>query len=79
MSSALSKPGDLTLTPFLIETEDGKPVVAEWGRLLVPENRTQSGGNLIELPFVRIKATTPKKARQSSLWQAVPAINPLAT
>ena len=60
MNSTLSKPGDLTLTPFLIETEEGKPVMAEWGRLIVPENRLQSGGNLIELPFVRIKASTEK-------------------
>ena len=56
-----SKPGDLILIPFLLETQDGKPVAAEWGRLVVPENRAQPEGNLIELPFVRFKATTPEK------------------
>ncbi len=60
MNSTRSKPGDLSLIPVLIDTKDGEPVAAEWGRLIVPENRSQSGGNLIELPFVRIKATTEK-------------------
>ena len=35
-----SKLGDLILTPFLLETKDGKPVAAEWGRLIVLENRS---------------------------------------
>ena len=61
MRPTRSKPGDLTLTPFLLETQDGKPVAAEWGHLVVPENRSQPEGNLIELPFVRFKATTTEK------------------
>ena len=60
MDLTRSKPGDLILTPFLLETKDGRPVAVEWGRLIVPENRSQSGSNLIELPFVRFRATTEK-------------------
>ena len=51
------KPGDLILTPHLLETDDGKPVAAEWGRLFVPENRTKSETNTIEVPFIRLKST----------------------
>ena len=61
MDPTRSKPGDLIPTPFLLETKDGKPVAAEWGRLVVPENRSQPEGNLIELPFVRFKTTATEK------------------
>ena len=61
MNLTRSKPGDLILTPFLLETKDGKPVAAEWGSLIVPENRSQPEDNLIELPFVRFKATATEK------------------
>ncbi len=61
MNLIRSKPGDLILTPFLLETKEGKPITAEWGRLIAPENRSQPKGNLIELPFVRFKATTTEK------------------
>ncbi len=41
MDMTHAKPGDLILTPFLLETEEGKPVAVEWGRLTAPENRRQ--------------------------------------
>ena len=72
-----SKPGDLTLTPFLIEAKDGKPVAAEWGRLIVPENRSQSGGNLIELPFVRFKTTAIEKGTPTFSLAGGPGDEPL--
>lgn len=56
-----SEPGHLILTPFLLETKDGKPVAAEWGRLVVPENRSQPQSNLIEISFVRFKSTANKE------------------
>ena len=61
MDSTRSKPGDLTLTPFLLETKDGKPAAAEWGRFIVPENRSQPGSNPIEIPFVCFKTTATEK------------------
>ncbi len=61
MDATRSKLGDLTLTPFLLETKDGKPVAAEWGGLIVPENRSQPGSSPIEIPFVRFKTTATEK------------------
>ena len=61
MDATRSKLGDLTLTPFLLETKDGKPVAAEWGSLIVPENRSQPGSSPIKIPFVRFKTTATEK------------------
>ncbi|WP_421724890.1 alpha/beta fold hydrolase [Bauldia sp.] len=48
-----------TIAPHLFEGDDGKPVAAEWGRLVVPENRTDPPSNLIEVPFVRFRSNAP--------------------
>src|SRR5438045_3908040 len=50
----------MTIEPYLFETADGQTVQAERGRLVVPENRSNPRGRLIELAFVRFKATAAK-------------------
>lgn len=61
--------GDLTLQPYVFRTDslynpaDTRPqhrVPAELGRLLVPENRSKPGGNLIEIAFVRFASTAAR-------------------
>jgi pimeloyl-ACP methyl ester carboxylesterase len=47
----------MTLQPYVFEAADGQKTDAELGRLLVPENRSSSRGNPIELAFVRFKST----------------------
>lgn len=44
------------IAPHLLGAEDGTAVAAEWGHLLVPENRTKVNSNLIEIPFIRFKS-----------------------
>ena len=52
------KSGDVTLEPYIFETQDGQTKVeAELGRLFVPENRSNPKSKLIELAFVRFKST----------------------
>ena len=52
------KSGDVTLEPYIFETQDGQAKVeAELGRLFVPENRSNPKSKLIELAFVRFKST----------------------
>ena len=53
------KAGDLTLRPYVFQTLDKQTVDAEFGRLLVPENRRNPQSRLIELVFVRFKSTSP--------------------
>lgn len=53
------KPGDLTVKPHVFEAGDGQKVEAEFGRLVVPENRRRPHGSRIELAFVRFKSTAP--------------------
>jgi pimeloyl-ACP methyl ester carboxylesterase len=56
--SAQIRPGTLKLKPYTFETNDKKEKVdAEFGTLLVPENRSNPESNLIELAFVRFKST----------------------
>src|SRR5947209_2928222 len=47
----------MTIEPHLFEAADGQEVDAELGHLAVPENRSNSRRNLIELAFVRFKST----------------------
>src|SRR5262245_20551910 len=55
---AQPKPGTLKLKPYTFETNNKKEKVdAEFGTLLVPENRSDPDSNLIELAFVRFKST----------------------
>ncbi len=50
------------LTPYLIQTLDGRAIPSEWGRIQVPENRGNPTGNLIEIPFVRVRSQKPDPA-----------------
>ena len=44
------------ISPHMLEAEDGTVVAVEWGRVLVPENRTNPDSDLIEIPFIRFKS-----------------------
>ncbi len=54
---AQPKAGALKLKPYTFENEKKEKVDAEFGTLLVPENRSNPESNLIELAFVRFKST----------------------
>jgi pimeloyl-ACP methyl ester carboxylesterase len=54
---AQQKAGTLKIKPYTIETLRGEKIPAEFGTLLVPENRSHPDSNLIELAFVRFKST----------------------
>lgn len=54
---AQPKAGTLKIKPYTFENEKGEKVPAEFGTLLVPENRADPQTNLIELAFVRFKST----------------------
>jgi pimeloyl-ACP methyl ester carboxylesterase len=55
--SAQQKAGALKLKPYVFENDKKEKVDAEFGTLLVPENRSNPQSNLIELAFVRFKST----------------------
>jgi pimeloyl-ACP methyl ester carboxylesterase len=57
-SAALNtrKPGELRIEPHTFEAS-GQKVQAELGTFMVPENRSNSRSNLIELAFLRFKST----------------------
>jgi pimeloyl-ACP methyl ester carboxylesterase len=55
--SAQPKAGTLKIKPYTFENDKGEKVPAEFGTLLVPENRSDPQSNLIELAFVRFKST----------------------
>lgn len=44
------------LTPFFVEPPNGRLVAGDWGRVFVPENRTNPSSNTIEVPFVRFRS-----------------------
>jgi len=50
--------GDLTIKPYIFQPLGAEKVDAEFGVLLVPENRSDPQSNLIELAFVRFKSTS---------------------
>lgn len=54
---AQPKAGNLKIKPYVFENSKGEKLEAELGTLLVPENRSDSQSNLIELAFVRFKST----------------------
>src|SRR5215203_3219085 len=56
--NAQSKAGNLKIKPYTFENDKGEKVPAEFGTLLVPENRSDPQTNLIELAFVRFKSTS---------------------
>jgi pimeloyl-ACP methyl ester carboxylesterase len=56
-ANAQPKPGALKIKPYTFENGKGEKVAAEFGTLLVPENRNNKDSNLIELAFVRFKST----------------------
>src|SRR6185369_16298722 len=55
--SAQPKAGALKINPYTFENDQKQKVDAEFGTLLVPENRSNPQSNLIELAFVRFKST----------------------
>ena len=57
VASAQFRAGSLKLKPYTFENSKGEKTPAEFGTLLVPENRNDSQSNLIELAFVRFKST----------------------
>ncbi len=57
---AAPKAGDLRRETRTLEATGGKVVEAEFGRLVVPENRSASHSNLIELAYVRLKSSAPQ-------------------
>lgn len=54
---AQPKAGALKIKPYAFENDQKQKVDAEFGTLLVPENRSNPQSNLIELAFVRFKST----------------------
>jgi pimeloyl-ACP methyl ester carboxylesterase len=54
---AQQKAGTLKIKPYTFENDKKEKVDAEFGTLLVPENRSNTESNLIELAFVRFKST----------------------
>src|SRR5918992_4394693 len=54
---AQQKAGTLKIKPYTFENDKKEKVDAEFGTLLVPENRSNPESNLIELAFVRFKST----------------------
>jgi len=55
--NAQPKAGTLKIQPYIFENDQKEKVDAEFGTLLVPENRSNPQSNLIELAFVRFKST----------------------
>ena len=55
--SAQPKAGTVKIKPYTFENDKKEKVDAEFGTLLVPENRSNPQSNLIELAFVRFKST----------------------
>jgi pimeloyl-ACP methyl ester carboxylesterase len=56
-----TKAGELVLEPGLFETES-KQYNADYGTLVVPENRFKDDSRLIELPVIRIHSSSSKPA-----------------
>ena len=56
------KAGDLKITPRVFESAGGEKVDAEFGELMVPENRQKPNSRLIQLAFIRFKSTSPNPA-----------------
>lgn len=57
---AQQKAGTLKIKPYTFQNSKGEKTAAEFGTLLVPENRSDPQSNLIELAFVRFKSTAAK-------------------
>ncbi len=51
-----AKAGALTIEQKTLKTTDGTEIQADFGRLVVPENRDNSDSPLIKLAFVRLKS-----------------------
>jgi len=58
--AAAQEPPQVKWEPYSIETGDGHKIVAELGRIFVPENRRKPGGRKIEIAFVRLKSTAER-------------------
>lgn len=51
----LAAPGDLWIETRTVAAEDGTEVTADYGRLVVPENRAKADTNPIQIAFVRLR------------------------
>lgn len=57
--SGQQKADDLKIEPYVFENSKKEKINTEFGKLTVPENRTNPNSRLIELAFVRFKSTSP--------------------
>lgn len=57
--SGQQKADDLKIEPYIFENSKKEKIDAEFGKLTIPENRTNPNSRLIELTFVRFKSTSP--------------------
>ena len=77
---AAARAGELTLMPYVVKTDLFGPeteryrFAAELGRLLVPENRRDSGSALIELAFIRMKSRASHPAPPLVLLAGGPGV-----
>lgn len=55
---ARARAGQLSLEPYVFESDGGERIEAERGRLLVPEDRSRPTDRLVELAFVRFRSTS---------------------
>ncbi|MDT4895890.1 MAG: hypothetical protein QOH25_967 [Acidobacteriota bacterium] len=54
---AIQTGSEVKYEPFTFETNDGRKLPAELGRIKVPENRSRADGKTIDLAFMRLKST----------------------
>jgi pimeloyl-ACP methyl ester carboxylesterase len=59
-TAVAQKAGDLKLEARVFESATGEKVNADFGRLLVPENRKNPKSRLIEIAFARFKSTAER-------------------
>ena len=53
----LARPGDLWIETRSVAAQDGTEVTADFGRLVVPENRARTDSNPIQIAFVRLRGS----------------------
>lgn len=71
-------PGSVTLTPYLVKSDAGFPVMAEWGQLIVPERRDDPNSPRIETAFLRFRTKAAKPAPPIIFIDDGPKLDPSA-
>jgi PKD repeat protein/pimeloyl-ACP methyl ester carboxylesterase len=71
-------PGSVTLTPYLVKSDAGFPVMAEWGRLVVPERRDDPDSPRIETSFLRFKTKAAEPGPPIIFLDDGPKLDPSA-